>query len=291
MNTVSTTVYLCMVYENYKHYRYYNKFHEICLTKNQILMKEKYIDKDSYIIEFFIVPVGFEDTIYNYIKEKFIKTSFPFNARKGELQAVCLDFIKKCQDIQEEKVKLTQQPQSVTSSLMITPPLSPSSSLSFKLIALIHHHMGGITLVTNNDDTTPMDTYQQLCQQVNILHVLQHTIMVQSEATTIIEAFHKDFHHYQISHQEFGLVWYNITEAGVMQWFQKKLMAVPPSQPPIPSVSECYQSDCTITIDDIQDNTNMNQLFGGDIIISDMNEKEVITYVPSNANKKRKNMK
>src|SRR3978361_1635496 len=85
--------YLSIVYEDYKHYKKYNKFHEISLTNSQVEVKDRHIDKDHYKIEFFATPPGYFLKILKYIQNKFQISSFPLNVRKGELQAVCIDFI------------------------------------------------------------------------------------------------------------------------------------------------------------------------------------------------------
>lgn len=266
-DTSSSVVYLCLVYENYRHYRDYNKFHEICLTLNQVLIKEKYIHKDEYIIEFHQVPTGFGERVYEYIKDKFIKTLFPFNVKKGELQSVCIEFINKCREIQQEKSKLIEP---LVPSASPSPPqllLGSAPSMPIKLIALIQHStQGGIAVVTNNNTLTPNEMYQQLCQQyAGTLQVLQYTTMTLEEVNAIIDSFHKDFHFCRLHHNELGLSWYKTTEAEVIQWLQKK-NAKPPS-PSTASIHEQVQqsqvqqqlqpaspiSPSTIEIDDMQD--------------------------------------
>jgi len=74
-----------MVYENYRHYKDYNKFHEISLTISQVNIKEKYIDKDDYKIEFFEVPAEYAEKVFRYIQEKFFKSLFSINLRNEEL--------------------------------------------------------------------------------------------------------------------------------------------------------------------------------------------------------------
>ena len=97
--------YLYIVYENYKHYKDFNKFHEIALTTSQVEVREKYIDKDEYKVEFFLIPPGFADRVFKYIQNKFIRSTFPFNVRDGELQTTCTEFINKCNQIRQEKVQ------------------------------------------------------------------------------------------------------------------------------------------------------------------------------------------
>jgi hypothetical protein len=52
------------MYENYRCYRNYNKFHEIGVTMNQVKIKEKYIEKEHYKLEFFSVSAK---KVYKYI--------------------------------------------------------------------------------------------------------------------------------------------------------------------------------------------------------------------------------
>src|ERR1700677_1967930 len=104
---MATAVYLYMVYENYMHYREYNRFHELSLTTNRVEIKERYMDKDKYELEFFEVPLEYAEKIFAYIKDKFIKSDFPFNVRSGMLQSTLGDFIRKCNSIKEEKASLS----------------------------------------------------------------------------------------------------------------------------------------------------------------------------------------
>ena len=59
--------YLCIMYKNFKYYKKYNKFYEISFITNQVEIKEKYMDKDKYKMEFFEIPQEYEEKVINYI--------------------------------------------------------------------------------------------------------------------------------------------------------------------------------------------------------------------------------
>jgi hypothetical protein len=122
----TTIVYLYMVYENYMHYMAYNKFHELSLTTNQVEIKKKYMIKDKYELEFFEVPPEYAQKIFIYIRDKYIKSDFPFNVRSGELQSTLGTFIKKCNSIKEEKASMASN-------------FTSSSSLHLNSIILTTH--------------------------------------------------------------------------------------------------------------------------------------------------------
>lgn len=70
-----------------------NKFYEITLITNQVEIKNKYIDKDEYIIKFLVTLPGYANKVFNYIQDK---TNFLINVRNSELQSTCKEFISKC---------------------------------------------------------------------------------------------------------------------------------------------------------------------------------------------------
>jgi hypothetical protein len=92
-------IYLYLMYENYRHYKDYNKFYEILLAINQVSIKKKYIDKDNYKMKFFEVPTEYVKKMFKYIQDKYVKSLFSINVRSGELQTTCGDFIKKINNI------------------------------------------------------------------------------------------------------------------------------------------------------------------------------------------------
>src|SRR6185312_2808532 len=136
-------VYLYVVYELYFRYKEYNKFHEIALTSNQLEIKEKYLGRDDIKIDFFGVATEYANKVLKYVQDKYVKASFPFNVKSGELQSVCSEFINKCNSLVTEKQQqctvVYQQPQ----------------PQEYKAIALvIHKTTNNITVVYNNNNIT-----------------------------------------------------------------------------------------------------------------------------------------
>jgi hypothetical protein len=218
----SSIVYLYMVYENYRRYKDYNKFYEISLTDNQVLIKEKYMDKDDYKMEFYEVPREYAGKVFKYVQDRFIKSNFPINVRSGELQSACIDFIKKCNNIKQEKVATGLEEVTVAkkaSLLTLLPPplLLPSS----KLIALIANKATGeLTVVHSVDTNSPPEFLQQISQYPS-LQVLQCTSLALTEVDHIISAFHKDFYHLKSTSGDMELPWYRVSEVEVLQWLEQ----------------------------------------------------------------------
>jgi hypothetical protein len=241
-------VYLCLVYENYRHYRDYNKFHEISLTINQVSIKEKYIDKDDYKMEFFEVPTEYAEKVFRYIQDKYVKSPFPINVRSGELQTTCGDFIKKINSIRQEKTTTTTlssiTPMITTTTITTTPPPSPhhhphhhhqplltlpahppTPSLtppSHKLIALIgNKNNGGVSVVCNGENTPLAEFFHQISHHPT-LQVLQYATMMAGEVNTIITTFHQEFQHLRFPLPDFDLSWYRVKEQEVLHWLNKR---------------------------------------------------------------------
>ena len=257
----ATAVYLYMVYENYRHYKDYNKFHELSLTTNQVEVKERYIDKDEYKLEFFEVPSEYAEKIFAYIRDKFIRSNFPFNVRNGELQSTLIDFIRKCNSIKEEKASSATTSfsplTSVIPKLLQPPPSSLSTPLSMnesKLIALIKNKNNG-ELTVVSETASPAQFFQQL-SHYSSLQLLQHAIMPLSEVDGIINTFHKDFQHLKTISEDLNLPWYKMSEVEVLHWLHGRNNAssiVTPSQTPMTSpLSESFfLTPSLFNIDDI----------------------------------------
>lgn len=167
---MTTFTYLYIVYENYRHYKEYNKFYEINLTTNQVEVKERYIEKDNYMMEFFEVPTEYAEKVYKYVQEKFIKSPFPINVRSGELQSTCKDFIKKCNTLKQEKnLSVSHIPESSGHPLLLPPPL-PTTKV---IVLLSNKENGEVTVISNDDNTDNIMFCQQLHRHANTIQVLQ----------------------------------------------------------------------------------------------------------------------
>jgi hypothetical protein len=205
-------IYVYLVYENYRCYRDYNKFHEIGITANQVKIKEKYIEKEHYKLEFFSVPAEYVERVYRYIQEKFVKSLFPIFVRSGELQSFCSDFITKCNNLQQEKaLTLTTH---ATPLLLTLPPPPPAPLLinagtshapSTKMIVLIKNKENeDVTVISSNPSTSFMAFYHQITQQPT-LQVLQSICMDAKEVEEITRGFYVHFGPHKSSSQHFSL--------------------------------------------------------------------------------------
>jgi hypothetical protein len=234
-------MYLYIVYKNFKYYKNYNKFYEIALTNNQAEIKDKYIDKDEYKIEFFATPPEYSQKILKYIQDKFIKSNFPFKIKEGELQATCNDFINKCNQIIQEKSSFINynnnsnsnniSPPPLLSIQYHTPPLIIESSFQKqKLIALFSNKTNNeMTVLCNNESMaiSPSE-FLNAISQMNTFQVLQSAIIPANEVDAIIHSFQESFHHLKTLSSDLQLPWYKISEQEVMCWLQtKKNFALP----------------------------------------------------------------
>ena len=245
-------VYLYLVYESYFRYKNYDKFYEINLTTSQVDIKEKYLDKDKYILQFFEVMSEYASKVLTYIQDKYVKSSFPINVKSGELQATCSEFIHKCNSLLQEKMR-----DNLSQSLapMITP------QLQHKAIAMVKHkETGQVTVVCNNEQLTPADFIDQLVRCL-LLHVCQHAIMLSTQVDTIISAFMADFQCVKTSNTELGLTWYKTTEQEITQWLSVKNINTPsilPLTPPL-NTDELIVSDSLPQLFPFDDNTGNNK--------------------------------
>ena len=229
-------VYLYVVYENYKHYKKFNRFYAIALTANQVDIREQYIDKDKYEIEFFAIPPGYVDKVFKYIQDKYIRSNFPINVKAGELQVTCKEFINKCSQIMQEKsnslpsdlVTYNQALPSVTPSLTLQHQVSnvsqynaPLYSLN-KLIVLLRNKLNDEVTVLCNDDTLSPTVLLSYLHQINKFQVLQNAVMPTHEINDIISSFQQDFNYYKTTSIDFQLQWYKITEQEVLLWLNKR---------------------------------------------------------------------
>lgn len=271
------TVYLYLVYENYRHYKDYNKFHEISLTTNQVEVKEKYIDKDTYKMEFFEVPIEYAEKVFRYIQERFFKSPFPLNLRSGELQSACSDFIKKINSIRQEKgTSPTITYPTITTTISSHLPLPSISSLpqllplalslpspspsTHKLIALIgNKNNGGVTVISNGDN---VDFLHQISQHPT-LQLLQHALMTVEEVDSITTSFYQEFSHLKMPPQpeDFNLAWYRMSEQVVLIWLQGRNNA------------KYHQADQSMASPPLSEETIPPLFDVDDIIISGINKK------------------
>ncbi len=220
------TTYLYIVYENYKYFRNFNKFHEIGLTTNQIEIKEKYIDKDEYIFEFFVVPFEYGEKVLQYVQKKFIKTTFPCDVLKGELQNSCIEFIKKCNKVLSEK--------NLNSPFFLSPPLLTNFEKQ-KLIVLLSNKVNNeITVICNNETLSPTNLLVQL-SQLNMFQILQSASLPSNEVDSIINSFQENFKYLKTSSIDLQLPWYNVSENDVLTWLKGKstLMTITDTPPPL----------------------------------------------------------
>lgn len=215
--------YLYMVYETYFRYKEYDKFHEVDLTDNQLDIKEKYLEKEKYKMEFFEVAAEYASKVFRYIQDKFIKSSFPINVRSGELQSACSDFIRKCNDLMVEKMK---------NNMPLFQQQQQQQHQQHKAIALVvHRETSNITVVCNSSSITPADFMQQLLNLV-VLHVCQHAIMLAEQVDLIMSSFQGDFASVKSSSTEMGLAWYCTTEQVVAEWMARNNISTPKALPP-----------------------------------------------------------
>jgi hypothetical protein len=105
---MSLVTYIYLVYENVKRYKEYNRFHEISLTTSQVSIKEKYMDKDSYRLEFYEVPTEYAEKVLAHVKSKHQIDSLPVNIRSKHVQETCAKLVEKCNEIMREKYKVPQ---------------------------------------------------------------------------------------------------------------------------------------------------------------------------------------
>jgi len=165
MSSPYSRVYFYIVYEPFFRYKEYDKVYEIDITSSQVDIKEKYLDKDKYKIEFFEITSEYSSKVMKYIQEKYIKSSFPINIRSGELQVTCMEFIKKCNDLMQEKLK-DRIGINNNMPLLLTSP--------HKIIAMVKHKgTNEVTVVCNNDVISPNDFISQLTS-----HVLLHASLL-----------------------------------------------------------------------------------------------------------------
>jgi len=204
-------VYFYLVYESFFRYKDMNKFHDINLTTNQVSIKEKYLDKDNYKMEFFEVAPEYADKVMKYMQDKHIKSSFPINMKAGELQASCSEFIHKCNNLMVEKIQQKSAP------LMLQPPPLPE-----KAVAMIKHkETNFITVVCNSDMIVPSDFISHLLECM-VLQVCQHAILLAAQVDTIVSSFNNDFRHMKTPSTDLNLIWYKTTEQEVTQWLKFK---------------------------------------------------------------------
>jgi hypothetical protein len=198
--------YLYLVYENYKHYKNFNKFYKIGLTKNQLEIKEKHIDKDEYKFEFFVVPEEFAETVLKYVRDKFVKVSFPLKVESGELQAVCTEFINKCNKHMQEKsnhgLALPQQHQ------VPLQQLPEPGAVQRQFILLGNNANGEVTVLYN---TVPFNTFIEQLSQFGGFQVLHNTVMSASDIESTLQAFQSVFHHLKTLSTDLLLTWYKIS--------------------------------------------------------------------------------
>ena len=208
-------MYLYLVYESVFRYKNYDKFYEVALTETTVTIKEKYIDKDNYRLEFFELLQEYAEKTLRYMQERFLKTSFPINIRSGELQTACKEFITKCRAIHDEKQKVTAPP---LLSVFQAPPQQPQH----RAIALIRHKASDeVTVVSNNDSITP-DQFMHQVFSYAMLQVCQHAMMLAEQVVSLVQWFHEEFSPQRSNNTEFGLMWYNSSEQEVLRWLQVK---------------------------------------------------------------------
>lgn len=245
---MASIIYLCLVYENFRRYKDYNKFYEISLTTNQVVIKEKYMDKNDYKLEFYEVPTEYADKVYKYVADKFIMSSFPFNVRSGELQSATEEFIKKCVAIKQEKEKLAPLPPLPSPSplLLLPPPVT-----TFSTLALLTNKISEeLTVVCSVEGLPPQEFFQQVAQY-SFLQVLQHASLPSPQVDAALNAFHQDFQHFKTLSNELGLSWYKVSEVSVLQWWQKREPVCPSTFSPSVSPIITEANDEDILLDDI----------------------------------------
>lgn len=172
-------MYLYLVYESFIRYKHYDKFYEVAITETTVSIREKYIDKDSYKLEFFELLQEYAEKTLRYIQDKFLKSSFPVNVRSGELQGVCKEFISRCKTIHEEKLRPPPPPR----ALPVQMPAQQQQQQ--RAIALI-------IVVCNSDALTLAEFLQQVfvCSE---LQVCQHAMMLTEQVTMLMGWFHTEF--------------------------------------------------------------------------------------------------
>ena len=175
-----------------------------------------------------------------YIQEKYIKSSFSINIRSGELQATCIEFIKKCNDLMQEKLK-DRIGINNNMPLLLTSP--------HKIIAMVKHKgTNEVTVVCNNDVISPNDFISQLTSHV-LLHVSQHALMLSDQVDMIIGSFHSDFKGYKSLNNDLNLVWYKVTEEDITRWLASRPISPDASLPlPLPLLPS-FSTDEYITGD------------------------------------------
>lgn len=221
-------IHLYLVYESIFYYKNKDKFHELGLTNDTIQIKEKYIEKDGYSFDFIEIPQEYSAKILHCIQEKFVKSSFPFAMKKGELQKECQKIIQKFAQLQKEKSK--------QHSLENTTPMV------YKLIALIANKNTMVSSINNSQNVidnniflfaeytvvyNPLSSNPEdfLCSITHpplsdSVHVCHHSKLPEKEVNAICTAFFQDFAHCKSLSGDLGLVWFQTTEQEVMQWLK-----------------------------------------------------------------------
>ena len=243
--------YLYLVYESFFRYKDKEKFFEIDLTTDQLDIKEKYIDKDKYKMEFFEVASEYASKVLKYVQDKHIKSSFPIIMLKGELQSSCSEFIKKCNDLMMEK-KRDNNPSSHQPLLGVSQ--QQQQQQQHKAIALIgHRQTGDITVVCNSNTVSPQEFLTQVLNHV-LLHVCQHAVMLAAQVDLIISSFQHDFQGSKSANSELSLTWYKVSEHDITQWLAMKSYSTSPPAPlPAPPPLAPFNPDDYINNNDYSD--------------------------------------
>ena len=219
-------MFICMVYEQYFRYKQYDKFHEVSLAVTVVDIKEKYIENDTYKLEFFEVPPEYGEKVLKYLQDKHLKTSYPVKLYSGVLQKACHEFISKCNQIVEEKRH------QVTPWLDVSAPISTQ-----RVIALIKHKLTEeVTVVCNRETISPSDFLQNLTSYTCV-SLCEHALMLAEQINTLLTWFHQEFTTYRSQNTDMGLSWYKVSDICVLQWLSEKNNHLTPPTTPLPALT------------------------------------------------------
>ena len=267
-------MYLYLVYEPFFRYKNYDRFY-VALIESTVTVRERYIEKDTYKLEFFEGMQAYAERVLQYLQDKFLRSSFPINIRSGELQAACKEFIAKCKAIYEEKQRLSALPPVPT-------PLFSAQTATQRVLALIRHRASEELTVVNNSEPVGTTEFLQQLYTCAVIQVCQQALMPAEQGTMLVGCFHEEFLHCRSGSSELNLMWYRASEQEVLRWLQQRS-----SQLALPQITHTPAAAIT----SFSGGVEISELFGGDQLFdAEMDELTISNYSPSPPRRSKRKM-
>lgn len=176
------------------------------LTESKVPIKKKYIENNTYKLEFFELPGGYEKRILSYLQEKHLKSSYPIRIKSGELQATCLEFISKCRELEKNKQE----------SQLPVPPSLNNIVMVQRAIALIKHKQTQEVAIVCNSESMPSDDFIRQLFNMTAIVVVQHAILLNDQVSFLFTQFYNEFSSCKSTNSDLGLVWYRVDDSLVI---------------------------------------------------------------------------